>query len=225
MVHLSKGTQILGGCFLFFLLLAGVGQAIPSLQLYIPGSTYDSLTETWVTHDSDFELQVLGATSPDSAEYIKDVKLYVAINESENGLAGAFVKINGSAISFDIYGEPFTAGHGIYPTYYNAYSLPDLMVSTAGKTVNNYNPGESGSDTGDIQYLQIEYGGYSSIRFDASGTVVDSCGKTWERTAPFSHDAEASASNPNAVPEPTTMLLLGTGLLGILRLRKRNIAL
>ncbi|MEK7273829.1 MAG: choice-of-anchor N protein [Candidatus Desantisbacteria bacterium] len=220
MVTLNKGTQILGGCFLFLLLLAGISQAIPSLQLYIPGSTYNPLTETWVTNDTNFELQVLGASSPDSAQYIKDVNLYVAINEGEKDLAGAYVKINGSSITFDTYGNPFTPGHGIYPTYYNTYSLPNLMVSTAGEIVNNYNPGESGSDTGDIHYLQIEYGGYSSIHFDASGTVVSSCGTTWDRKAPFSHDAEAS--NPNAVPEPTTMLLIGTGLLGILRLRKRN---
>lgn len=215
---MTHSRKILGGSFLFLLLSAGIAQALPSLQLYIPGSTYDSLTETWTTNASNFELQVIGASSPASAKYITDVMLYVAIKEGEKGLSGAYVKINGSPITFDNFGTPLPP-HGIYPTYYSAYSLPDLMVSTAGEVVNNYNPGESGTDYGDIQYLQIEYGGYSSIHFDASGTVIGPCGKTWERKAPFSHDAEAS--NSNAVPEPATMLLLGTGMCGLAGIRKK----
>ncbi|OIP38281.1 hypothetical protein AUJ95_06985 [Candidatus Desantisbacteria bacterium CG2_30_40_21] len=209
---------VLGGGFLFLLLSAGIAQALPSLQLYIPGSTYDATSESWVTNASNFELQVLGASSPASAKYITDVMLYVAIKESEKGLSGAYIKVNGSPITFDNFGTPMSP-HSIYPTYYNAYSLPDLMVSTAGEIVNNYNPGESGTDDGDIHYLQIEYGGYSSLHFDAKGTVVGSGGKTWETKAPFSHDAEAA--NQNAVPEPATMLLLGTGMFGLVGIKRR----
>ncbi|MDI6781161.1 MAG: choice-of-anchor N protein, partial [bacterium] len=165
----------------------------PTLQLYIPGSTYGSLTESWVTHEPAFELQVLGSPSPEPVQYIKDVKLYIAIKESEKDLVGAYVKINGVPITFDVYGKPFTPGHGIYPTHYCVYSLPDLMVNAAGEIVHNYNPGESGtsSSAGDIHYLQIEYVGYSFIHFDASGAAVAPDGKIWQRKAPFSHDAEA----------------------------------
>ncbi|MEK7813632.1 MAG: choice-of-anchor N protein, partial [Candidatus Desantisbacteria bacterium] len=163
----------------------------PTLQLYIPGSTYGSLTESWVTHEPVFELQVLGASSPEPVQYIKDVKLYIAIKEGEKDLAGAYVKVNGVPITIDVYGKPFIPGHGIYPTHYCVYSLPDLMVSSAGEIVYNYNPGESGTSSGDIHHLQIEYAGYSSIHFDASGTAVAPDGTTWQRKAPFSHDAEA----------------------------------
>ncbi|MFH1563700.1 MAG: choice-of-anchor N protein [Nitrospirota bacterium] len=195
--------------------------ALPSLQLYIPGSTYDFSTETWVTTNSNFELQVLGASSPKNADYITNLMLFVAIPENENNLSGAYVKINGTPINFS-YGIPLMPNnkplpsHDIYPTYYCVYSLPNLMVSTAGEIINNYNPGETGTDLGDIQSLAIEWSGYTFVHFDAAGTVIGKNGSIWNRKVPFSHDAEA------VVPEPTSILLLGMGLFGATGLIKRR---
>lgn len=195
--------------------------ALPSLQLYIPGSTYDFSTETWITTASDFELQVLGASSPNNADYITNLMLYVAIPQNEGNIGGAYVKIDGTPINFS-YGIPLMPNganlppHGIYPTYYGVYSLPNLMVSTAGEIINNYNPGETGTDLGDIHNLAIEWSGYAFVHFDAAGTVVGKNGHTWNRKVPFSHDAQA------VVPEPTSMLLLGMGLFGATGLIKRR---
>ncbi|MEW6606637.1 MAG: choice-of-anchor N protein [bacterium] len=195
--------------------------AIPSLQLYIPGSTYDPITESWTTTASDFELQVLGASSPLNADYIKNLTLYIAIKEDEKGLPGAYVNLNGSPINFNYYGNPFLMPpHGIYPTYYCAYWLPNLMVSTAGEVVHNYKPGGGGTDLGDIHYLSIKWGGYSHIHFDVAGIVVDKFGKKHYRKAPFSRDAEANSPTPSAVPEPSTILLLLPGLLGLANFRR-----
>lgn len=81
----------------------------------------------------------------------------MAIPKNEKGLCGAYVNINGSPLSFNKYGIPLLIPpYSIFPTYYSAFSLPDLMVSTAGETINNYNPGESDTCLGDIHYLQTE---------------------------------------------------------------------
>ena len=41
----------------------GVAQAVPALQLYIEGSSYDAATESWVTESNPFSLFVAGARS------------------------------------------------------------------------------------------------------------------------------------------------------------------
>ncbi len=190
--------------------LTSLSYAIPSLQLYIPGSTYNPDTESWLTIEPHFELQVLGASSPHQADYITNLTLYIAMLKNEYGMDGAYVNINGSPITFSDYGTPMPP-HSIYPTYYCAYSLPDLLVSTAGETIWNYNPGEEGeSDTGDIFSLNLDAIGYTFIHF----------GKTWDRKAPFSHDADSPGAP--VVPEPTSILLLGMGLFRAKRLIKRR---
>src|SRR3990172_2100855 len=69
--------------FLFFSgLMATSAWAIPALQLYIEGATYDSFTETWVVTTADpFKLWVVG----DVSHYgpILGVKLSAAVSTSE----------------------------------------------------------------------------------------------------------------------------------------------
>ena len=35
--------------------------AVPNLQIYIPGATYDTVTETWVINSYEYELWVTGS--------------------------------------------------------------------------------------------------------------------------------------------------------------------
>ena len=44
----------------FLLALAANAQAIPVLQIYVEGATYDTHSETWVTSVSDFKLWIVG---------------------------------------------------------------------------------------------------------------------------------------------------------------------
>ena len=114
--------------------------------------------------------------------------------------------------------------HGIYPAQYYKYELPDLEVGSAGKEVYNYNidfdqnnPGTPA--LGDYQIYNIDYDGYFWLHMDVSGTAWRFDGdksKSWARVSPYSHDADAPQ-----IPEPTTMLLLSTGLIGLAGFRKK----
>jgi len=67
------------------LLVAALGAnkavAIPALQLYIEGATYDSSTETWVITEPVFKLWVIGNVGQFGTIY--DVKLAAAVKTSE----------------------------------------------------------------------------------------------------------------------------------------------
>lgn len=89
------------------------------------------------------------------------------------------------------------------------------MVEDAGETVLNYNPGETGTDTGDIQYYEVEYSGFFWIHFDVVGVAHN--GHSKATFAPFSHDADAEL-----IPEPATLALLGSGLAGMVFFRRRR---
>ncbi|MBU4484338.1 choice-of-anchor N protein, partial [bacterium] len=54
--------------------------AVPNLQIYIPGATYDTDTETWVINSYEYELWVIGANLT-----IEDVRFAAAFPEYEDG--------------------------------------------------------------------------------------------------------------------------------------------
>lgn len=62
------------------LIISTPAQAVPKLQIYIPGSYYDMESETWIINSYDYQLWVIG-----SSEVIKDVKIAFAVPEGENG--------------------------------------------------------------------------------------------------------------------------------------------
>jgi len=202
--------------FILTILISNVALAVPTLQLYMPDAEYNEETESWLTYSNPFELQVLGADQPNRVMYIKNVKLHFAVPE-QYFVSDGYIHIVGEGIDVMIessmmnYGQPeeIDQPHGIYPTYYYSVSLPNLEVDTAGETIYNYNPGEDGQDTGDIQYYTVSYDKYFLIHMDLTGIAVWKDNSEHEVFAPYSHDADA------AVPEPATLFLIGFGLIGI----------
>ena len=53
--------------------------AVPNLQLYVEGATWDPVTETWVTTLSEFDIQVIGANVS-----IADVNVQIYITHTYN---------------------------------------------------------------------------------------------------------------------------------------------
>lgn len=108
-------------------------------------------------------------------------------------------------------------GHDVYPAYFWAVGLQDLLIDVMQEDVYDFSPDfdlanlpASAPDVGDVQYYEISYAPYTdAFRFeiDLIGFAHNSH-ETW-RFAPFSHNAAARA------PEPATLLLLGTALAGM----------
>ena len=216
--------------------------ALPSLQLYIDGATYDDESQTWVIGSlTNIDLYVVGNAN------LNDVIISAALSTGEfdeftdpNGIAS----LSGLTPTYPsnpdwVHGySPFSnfltqwnggdddlQRHGIFPSWYSEFNAGDFgMVGGVGNT----QPGPEffdaslgyiplngkGTNMGEIKMFTISVTGATAVHFDVYTTNADG---TIAEFAPFSHDAAM-------VPEPATMLLFGIGIAGagvVRRFRKK----
>ncbi|MBN4076375.1 choice-of-anchor N protein [Gemmatimonas aurantiaca] len=208
---ITKGLATLAAAFV----LTGTAQALPSLQIYIPGSTYDAVTETWITTATSFEVWVI------ASEPMYGVQLTASLGADEDPYAGT-LDIGGASYS----GADFTNGahdllapHGVFPSDWVNHAVGDMTTMTAN-TITNFDPDyDDGvtpfTQTGQIMVFNVTMTGFRNVHFDAWGYD----GRDMFNFAPFSHDAGS------AVPEPATALLLTLGAAGmgvVRKFRKKN---
>jgi hypothetical protein len=220
----------LGLALAFVLAGATTASAVPVLQLYIEGATYDSGDETWVTTSNSFDLWVLGL-SP-----VGGVKIAFAFATGETGsitltptTAGDFDGVPGDDDpSVPIGGvqlrtEADASADGAIPMRGDGSLLPAHGVYGPGTSFLEFGLGHftltdspigdyQGAPTsfprrGQINVYEVTVTGFESgLHIDAYGYKVSGGneGTIKAVSAPFSHDA--------GVPEPSTLLLLGAGL-------------
>ena len=224
--------------------------AIPILQTYVEGGTYDSDTETWVIDilpGDPIRLWTIGnVDGPGGAGTISDVRLAVAypdpaggtvvidLTPSTTGDYGGFA--DDSTPSTPTWLQTVTDGsvpkltggsdlpsHGIYGdgTHWQEFLLGNFSLtdSPMADFINSF-PIPDHPDDGQINVYEVVVSGLEVgdwVHFDLYDSVA-SGNKTKAKFAPFSHDGGA-----NVVPEPATMLLLGTGLIGLAGLGRKKL--
>jgi hypothetical protein len=216
-------------------IVCGVDKAIalPTLQLYIEGATYDPTTETWVIGKSEFVLWVIGDVQKFGTIY--DVKLAAAVKSNESGTITLTPTTTSLVEDPSTPPDPtptenFPSADGAVPIMHGGRPLPSHGIYGPGVKFFEWSLGNftlTDSPIGDFtngfptefpKYGQINayivtISGFSWVHFDAYGYIVKPNPGEQPVFAPFSHDAEYT-------PEPAAFVLLLFG--GALLLRRKT---
>lgn len=217
------------------------GYAVPTLQLDVPGGTYNTTDQTTYATTPQFSLvALLNGTLDTSATYYISAAIEPKLDLSTPPPNVGSFTIGGVTYSTAnmYWGEPpanvldTSSGnlptHDQFPTYY-----AEIAFHFDGTTtVPSYDTqtGESAKGSLYTYSLLVDtsalLAGYS-VHFDLYDEAVQkhTGDYTVDDFAPFSHDAQSGTNTENRVPDSgSTYLLLGVGLVGIILSTRARLA-
>jgi hypothetical protein len=222
--------------FAIVALWAAPALAIPEIQLYVEGASFDASTQTWVTNSDNFKLWVIGNVGAKGT--IFDIHIAAAYLTGEVGTITLTSTTTSLLADGSTPQDPTVnasvGADGTTPVMDDGSDLPSHGTYGAGTSFKQFDLGDftltdspvgdfSGAlpfpntfpSSGQINAYDVSITGYSMVHFDAFNHIAAK-NQVMSLKAPFSHDA-----NTTAVPEPASLLLLGLGIGGSALLRKR----
>lgn len=234
------------------LLIASASHAVPVLQVYLEGATYDTTSETWVLAGGDSgtaRLWVIGNTSGGTIENVHLAAAYDSAYSPQIVLTPAAAATRFGFDDPSVASAPVTDGiaytglplmdsgkylsaHGIYGdgTVWQRFdlgdfSLTDSQLADFGAAF----PSTFANGSAQINVYDLTVTGDGlpedfTIHFDVYNHIE---GETRSVFAPFSHDGEFNPPDEEfpPVPEPISMLMLGcvgAGMMTASKLRRRK---
>src|SRR5688500_15198391 len=239
------GRLSMGLLMLSLLALARPAQAVPVLQLYIEGATYDAATESWhatVPASGTIRLWAIGNVSGQGSHGpISNVRLAIAygagdspsftLNGSTTGDYGGFTDLSEASDPTHI--QTRTDGsipqlsdgkdlpqHGEYGsgTWWQEFALGNFTMtdSPTGDFIDAF-PTSPAPTGSQINVYEINVTGTDFVHFDLYDGIQTGR-KAKAVFAPFSHDADGGGQVPEG---GSTAIMLGLALLGFGGLRRK----